>query len=61
VTRSIPIVRLFFSPAERRVLDSLPSHEAAVIEALHEEFDATLVGEEHAAQIEQPTLFDVAA
>lgn len=53
-------MRLFFSPRERAVLASLPSAEAAMIEALHEEFDALLVSEEE-RPVEQPTLFADAA
>lgn len=53
-------MRVYFSPAERRILNTLPTSEAAVIEALHEIFDARLVGEDM-PMVEQPTLFDVAA
>lgn len=52
-------MRYFFSPAEQWLLASLPAREAEVVAALMRELDATLI--EVADEVEQPTLFDIAA
>jgi hypothetical protein len=49
-------VRSFFSPGERRLLETLPEAEAAIVRELMETFDARL--EEEPAPLEQATLFD---